>query len=84
MILKSLLVQRGTQVQRKKNVFPPVFFTDAMAWRGKKKPERALGSSILYHTRNVKIPEMERIVALLQKICCADVSLVDLLKCIIM
>jgi len=37
-----------------------------MAWREKR--ERALGSSILCHTRNVKVPEMERIVALLQKI----------------
>jgi hypothetical protein len=32
------------------------------------KKNRGLGSRILYHTRNVKIPEMERIVALLQKI----------------
>jgi hypothetical protein len=31
-------------------------------------PDKILGLGILLHTRNVKIPEMERTVALLQKI----------------
>jgi len=59
-------VQRGNTSPEEKNVFPPVFLLTP--WHGEKKKERALGSSILCHTRNVKIPEMERIVALLQKI----------------
>jgi hypothetical protein len=58
-------------------MYPPVFLLTP--WHGENKKERALGSSIL-HTRNVNIPEMERTVALLQKIWCADVSLVDLLN----